>query len=84
MSGHNVCLHREIKKNIFELSSISSLIWSSDFQRKATQKGLHYSEDSYEPVYVCNLIRVVVVVVVVLLFYIHSKHLKSCRDGQLT
>ena len=23
-------------------------------------------------------------VVVVLLFYIHSKHLRSCRDGQLT
>ena len=26
----------------------------------------------------------VVVVVVVLLFYIHGKHLWSCRDGQLT
>ena len=25
-----------------------------------------------------------VVVVVVLLFYVHSKHLRSCRDGQLT
>ena len=24
------------------------------------------------------------VVVVVVLFYIHSKHLRSCRDGQLT
>ena len=24
------------------------------------------------------------VVVVVLLFYIHGKHLRSCRDGQLT
>ena len=23
-------------------------------------------------------------VVVVLLFYVHSKHLSSCRDGQLT
>ena len=28
--------------------------------------------------------HVVVVVVVVLLFYVHSKHLRSCRDGQLT
>ena len=28
--------------------------------------------------------RVVVVVVVALLFYIHSKHLRPCRDGQLT
>ena len=27
---------------------------------------------------------VVVVVVVVLLFYVHNKHLRSCRDGQLT
>ena len=27
---------------------------------------------------------IVVVVVVVLLFYIHGKHLRSCRDGQLT
>ena len=27
---------------------------------------------------------VVVVVVVVLLFYVHGKHLTSCRDGQLT
>ena len=24
------------------------------------------------------------VVVVALLFYVHSKHLRSCRDGQLT
>ena len=24
------------------------------------------------------------VVVVALLFYVHGKHLKSCRDGQLT
>ena len=29
-------------------------------------------------------IVVVVVVVVVLLFYVHGKHLRSCRDGQLT
>ena len=26
----------------------------------------------------------VVVVVVMLLFYVHGKHLRSCRDGQLT
>ena len=25
-----------------------------------------------------------VVVVVVVLFYVHGKHLSSCRDGQLT
>ena len=30
--------------------------------------------------YVCDL----GVVVVVLLFYVHGKHLRSCRDGQLT
>ena len=28
--------------------------------------------------------RVAVVVVVVMLFYVHGKHLRSCRDGQLT
>ena len=27
---------------------------------------------------------IVVVVVVALLFYVHGKHLRSCRDGQLT
>ena len=27
---------------------------------------------------------IVVVVVVVFLFYVHGKHLRSCRDGQLT
>ena len=32
---------------------------------------------------ISNLIYVVVVVVV-LLFYVHGKHLRSCRDGQLT
>ena len=34
-----------------------------------------------------TLIKVVgrpVVVVVVLLFYVHGKHLRSCRDGQST
>ena len=28
--------------------------------------------------------KVLIVVVVVLLFYVHGKHLRSCRDGQLT
>ena len=34
----------------------------------------------------CNIMSCVnvVVVVVVLLFYVHGKHLRSCRDGQLT
>ena len=30
------------------------------------------------------LVQVFVVVVVVLLFYVLGKHLRSCRDGQLT
>ena len=29
-------------------------------------------------------LEMVVVVVVVLLFYVHGKHLRSCRDSQLT
>ena len=31
-----------------------------------------------------SLLSSSVVVVVVLLFYVHGKHLRSCRDGQLT
>ena len=38
----------------------------------------------YQEVQEKNLIPIyVVVVVVVLLFYVHGKHLRSCRDGQL-
>ena len=32
----------------------------------------------------CMPVGRLVVVVVVLLFYVHGKHLRSCRDGQLT
>ena len=31
-----------------------------------------------------GVVSAFVVVVVVLLFYVHGKHLRSCRDGQLT
>ena len=31
-----------------------------------------------------SLLWIVVVVVVVLLFYVHGKHLRSCRDPQFT
>ena len=29
-------------------------------------------------------LKVYCILVVVLLFYVHGKHLRSCRDGQLT
>ena len=32
----------------------------------------------------CDQWKAFVVVVVALLFYVHGKHLRSCRDGQLT
>ena len=32
----------------------------------------------------CINVNKIVVVVVALLFYVHGKHLRSCRDGQLT
>ena len=32
----------------------------------------------------CYFTDVVAFVVVALLFYVHGKHLRSCRDGQLT
>ena len=31
-----------------------------------------------------EIFATLIVVVVVLLFYVHGKHLRSCRDGQLT
>ena len=31
-----------------------------------------------------NKYMIKIVVVVVLLFYVHGKHLRSCREGQLT
>ena len=31
MRGHNICFHLEIRKIIFELSSILLLIWSLDY-----------------------------------------------------
>ena len=31
-----------------------------------------------------NTFFLCVVVVVVLMFYVHDKHLRTCRDGQLT
>ena len=31
-----------------------------------------------------NSLKRVVVVVIVLLFYVHGKHQRSCRDGQLS
>ena len=34
--------------------------------------------------YTCLVLNTFVVVVVALLFYVHGKHLRSCRDGQLT
>ena len=34
--------------------------------------------------FICNVYYVQCIVAVVLLFYVHGKHLRSCRDGQLT
>ena len=46
-----------------------------------------YTESYLQLVHFPNVVPikvVVVVVVVALLFYVHGKHLRSCRDGQLT
>ena len=32
----------------------------------------------------CIFQMIPIIVVVALLFYVHGKHLRSCRDGQLT
>ena len=44
----------------------------------------HFSWQSEWPTFYVINVQMVVVVVVVLLFYVHGKHLRSCRDGQLT
>ena len=48
--------------------------------------GLHFNEgdDFIRIVFSLPASCIVVVVVVALLFYVHGKHLRSCRDGQLT
>ena len=54
------------------------------------QKEFGWMKSSFQKIGI-NKVRValgkmilIVVVVVVLLFYVHDKHLRSCRDGQLT
>ena len=50
--------------------------------------GVHPDDCAHKRVFAVSSFRLYlfsfVVVVVVLLFYVHSKHLRSCRDGQLT
>ena len=48
--------------------------------------GMHCEHVQLCDMSVCNplVTPIHVVVVVVLLFYVHGKHLRSCRDGQLT
>ena len=42
MRGHNICFHSEIRKNVFELSSVPSLIWSSisSLDKETLSKGV--------------------------------------------
>ena len=39
---------------------------------------------SLTSIYNTPAMYMIIVVVVALLFYVHGKHLRSCRDGQLT
>ena len=45
--------------------------------------GMNFTDPGWQEEIIMLLLWVVVVVVV-LLFYVHGKHLRSCRDGQLT
>ena len=47
------------------------------------QMGFHFVRAAVACV-ILERISGLVVVVVALLFYVHGKHLRSCRDGQLT
>ena len=65
---------------------------NNDFQIRVTSLGMEYSIYHKEHIiYSCDLLyhclRIIFkinVVVVALLFYVHCKHLRSCRDVQLT
>ena len=40
--------------------------------------------EGFAPLFICCAQGTVGWLLVVLLFYVHGKHLRSCRDGQLT
>ena len=79
MRGHNICFYGKLTEIIFELTSNNYLIWTlvhgniQNLNNKILQD--IYGKFRYG---ICCCI------VVVLLFYVHGKHLRSCRDGQLT
>ena len=59
MRGLNICFHFEVRKIVFELSSVPLIIWSSG-------KLLVFCRG--------KRVEYIVVVVVVLLFYVHGIH----------
>ena len=63
-------------------------IMKTDQAVRMRRKDIFYDPFTYNPL-IAQLLPVLKisqndVVVVVLLFYVHGKHLRSCRDGQLT
>ena len=74
----NTCIYLSIYMKLFHDNNISL----NDTKINKLYLGLlllSFHFQSFESVR-----SIVVVVVVVLLFYVHGKHLWSCRDGQLT
>ena len=71
-----------------QISSVSAWALSLRYGNKAEKLQLPNLPDSlsYRVQYIKVLPRNLLekVVVVALLFYVHGKHLRSCRDGQLT
>ena len=54
-------------------------------ERPEWRRAKGYEDELNKPMASVRILSLlIVVVVVVLLFYVHGKHLRSCRDGQLT
>ena len=56
------------------------IVWNSVLQTVQKSEAISFHCKRYDKMYD----MLVIGIVVVLLFYVHGKHLRSCRDGQLT
>ena len=72
---HGLAVHREVYIHLAELSTSENL---TNGQPSTLLRSIPVENEKR------GAGRIVVVVVVELLFYVHGKHLRSCRDGQLT
>ena len=67
------CLN-DLQVRIYDLAT--STTWHSN--------GVPQMYSSWNGIKISQILSLLFDFVVVLLFYVHGKHLRSCRDGQLT